>query len=382
MSALPPEPPPVGTWPAPVAPPRRSARRERWWLHVLLLLVTIGTTTYLGAFYAVNYRPALAVAAFAPGLGLRHLLAGALTYSIPLVGILLAHEMGHYLACRWYGIDASPPYFLPLPVLSISGTLGAFIRIREPFGDRRQLFDVGVAGPFAGFLVTLPVAAWGILHTRVNLDPVDSGTILFHYPLAITLLQKLLIGHTFTSADVVEHPALIAGWWGFFLTAFNLVPVGQLDGGHAVYALAGPRAKRLVLPLFVAAAVGALVLRAWWMLVLLGLALVVGLRHPPVLDETRPVGPGRTVAAVLAAAVFVLCFLPVPIEEVEGRSAPRRAPVEGDGPVVHQLHLHRRAEDSGRNLQARGPEPRHVPVEQRPGLVRPGRPLEPGPPPA
>ena len=380
MSALPPEPPPFVTWPAPVAPPRRSARRERWWLHVLLLLVTLGTTTLVGTFFAVNYRPALAFRSFAQGVGVNDLLVGALTYSIPLVGILFAHEMGHYLACRWYRIDASPPYFLPLPLLA--GTLGAFIRIREPFGDRRQLFDVGVAGPFAGFLVALPVVAWGILHTRVNLDPIEPGTVLFHYPLAITLLQKLLIGHTFTSADVVEHPALVAGWLGLLLTAFNLVPVGQLDGGHAVYALFGSRARRLALPAFAVVAVAAFILKAWWVFIPLAFVMVFGVRHPPVLDEARPLGPGRRFLGVLTAVVFVLCFVRLPNEEVEETSAPRRAPVEGDGPVVHQLHIHRRAEDPGRNVQARRAEARHVPVEQRPGQLRPGRPLEPGPPPA
>lgn len=377
MSAFPPEPP--SRWPRP-APAWRS-RRERWWLHLLLFVLTLGTTTYLGAFYAVNYRPSLAAAYLVPGVGASQLLAGALTYSLPLVGILLAHELGHYLACRWYRIDASPPYFIPLPFLTISGTLGAFIRIREPFGDRRQLFDVGVAGPIAGFLVSLPVAAWGILHTRVNLEPVEPGTILFHYPLAITLLQKALIGHTFTSAEVVEHPALIAGWWGFFLTAFNLVPAGQLDGGHAVYALVGPRARRLAVPSLVLLAGAALVLRAWWLLVLLALVLFVGLRHPPVLFESRPLGPGRKATAALVAAILALCFLPVPIEEIEA-SAPRRAPVEGDGPVVDQLHLHRRAEDARRHLEPGSAKPRDVAVEEGAGQLGAGRPLEPGPPPA
>lgn len=341
--------------------------------------MTFGTTTLLGAFYALNYRPALGSPRLAPSVVLFHLLAGALTYSIPLMSILLAHEMGHYLACRRYGIDASPPYFIPFPpFLSISGTLGAFIRIREPFHDRRQLFDVGVAGPIAGFVVALPVVAYGILHTRVNLEPVGEGTLVFHYPLAVALLQKLLIGHTFGSLVVVEHPSLMAGWFGLFVTALNLMPLGQLDGGHALYALFGRRTRWLRLPLFGVCVALGFRFPGWW--VLSALVLVFGLRHPPVVDEETGVGRGRVAVAILVLLILVLCFVPVPLSEVE--SAPRRAPVESDGPVVHELHLHQRAEDARLHAQAVGPHAGDEAVEEGPGRLGARRPLEAGSAPA
>lgn len=387
MSSLPPEPPlppppPPAYWVPPpppwtTAPPPR--RRERWWLHVLLFVLTLATTTILGAFYAVNYRPALVSPRLGPPVALVHLLAGALTYSIPLMAILLAHEMGHYLACRRYGIDASPPYFIPFPpFLSISGTLGAFIRIREPFRDRRQLFDVGVAGPIAGFVVALPVVAYGILHTRANLEPIGEGTLVFHYPLAVAVLQELLIGHTFSSLVVVEHPSLMAGWFGLFVTALNLMPLGQLDGGHALHALFGRRTRWLRLPLFAVCVALGFRFPGWW--VLAALVLVFGLRHPPVLDEETPVGRGRVAVALLVLLILVLCFVPVPLSEVE--SVPRRAPVKGDGPVVHELHLHPGAEDPRLHAQAVRPHPGDEAVEEGPGPLGARRPLEPGPPPA
>lgn len=305
--------------------------------------MTFATTTWVGASFAVNFRPSLLPPRTATAIDLGRLLAGALTFSIPLLSILVAHEMGHYLACRRYRIDASPPYFVPFP--SLAGTMGAFIRIREPILEKRKLFDVGVAGPIAGFVVALPIVVWGILGTRPS-PHVDfpEGTLLFHYPLLISLLQKLLLGHTFSSALVVEHPAFVAGWFGLFVTALNLLPLGQLDGGHALYAVLGRRHKWLVLPLLVALAALGFRFAGWWAWAVL--LLLMGLRHPPVQDEASPLGRGRTWVALLVLALFVLCFVPVPIEELPAPSAPR-APLESGGTVVHQLHLHNGAEDPG-----------------------------------
>ena len=294
--------------PVPPSPPLR--RRERWWLHVLLLVLTFGTTTLVGANFAVNFRPSLLPpGGFSPA-GLPALLRGALSFSLPLLAILFSHEMGHYLACRKYGIDASPPYFIPFPTLV--GTLGAFIRIREPIRDKRQLFDVGVAGPIAGFVVALPLLVWGVLHSRPNLQPsLEPGTIIFRYPLAVTWAQKLALGFTFSSEQAVEHPVFLAAWFGLFVTALNLLPLGQLDGGHALYAVFGKRQTAVAWPILVALALLGLKWPGWWLWVVV--TLFIGIRHPPVLDEDVPLDRTRLAVAALVLLIFVVCFAPVPL---------------------------------------------------------------------
>jgi membrane-associated protease RseP (regulator of RpoE activity) len=285
-------------------------RRERWWLHALLLLLTFGTTTFVGANFAVNFRPALLPPGGVSTAELAGLARGALSFSIPLLSILFAHEMGHYLMCRRYGIDASPPYFLPFP--SLVGTLGAFIRIREPIRTKRHLFDIGVAGPIAGFVVAIPLLFWGVSHSRPNFNPLlEGGTILFRYPLAVTWAQQLTLGHTFTSEQAVEHPVFVAAWFGLFVTALNLLPIGQLDGGHALYAVFGRRQKTAAIPILVALTLLGLKWPGWWLWVVV--TLVIGIRHPPVLDEDEPLDGTRLAVALLVLLIFLICFAPIPI---------------------------------------------------------------------
>jgi membrane-associated protease RseP (regulator of RpoE activity) len=351
-------------------PPRR---RERWWLHVTLLVVTFGTMTWVGTMYA----PALDPEAFRDPASVTLvsvLAASALWYALPLLLILLAHEMGHYLTCRRYGIDASPPFFIPFP--SLFGTMGAFIRIREPMREKRQVFDIGVAGPIAGFVVTVPFLVYGILHTHPSPEAgTQSGTLLFAYPPLVTLLQKALLGHTFDSRHVFEHPTFMAAWGGLFVTMFNLIPLGQLDGGHALYAVAGRRQRVLMIPLLLGLVALGFRFPTWW--VLGALVLFFGARHPRVLDEEAPLGTARLLVAAGTLAIFALCFLPVPVVE---SSAPLRPPRERGGTLVHQLDLHRRAEDPGRHRDSIGPERGHVLVEQGTREVRLGGAIETGPP--
>ncbi len=294
-------------FPVPLPAPRR---RERWWLHGLLLLLTFATTTYVGAGFAVNFRPGLLPPGGLAGGSLTPLVRGALSFSLPLLAILFAHEMGHYLVCRRYGIDASPPYFLPFP--SLVGTLGAFIRIRQPIAGKRQLFDIGVAGPIAGFVVAIPLLFWGIAHSRPNLSPVlGEGTILFRYPLAVTWAQMLTLGQTFTSEQAVEHPVFLAAWFGLFVTALNLLPIGQLDGGHALYAVLGRHQRRAAWPILVALALLGLKWPGWWLWVVI--TLFIGVKHPPVLDENEPLDTARLAVAVLVLLIFAVCFAPIPL---------------------------------------------------------------------
>jgi len=285
-------------------------RRERWWLHGLLLLLTFGTTTFVGASFAVNFRPGLLPQRGLSQAQVAELVRGALSFSLPLLSILFAHEMGHYVTCRRYGIDASPPYFLPFP--SLVGTLGAFIRIRQPIATKKQLFDVGVAGPIAGFVVALPLLFWGVAHSRPNLSPVlEEGTIIFRYPMAVTWAQQLTIGHTFTSEQAVEHPVFVAAWFGLFVTALNLLPIGQLDGGHALYAVLGRLQRKAAWPILGVLALLGFLWPGWWLWVVI--TLVIGVRHPPVLDEEEPLDATRLAVAALVLLIFLVCFAPVPI---------------------------------------------------------------------
>ncbi|MEO6325657.1 MAG: site-2 protease family protein [Thermoanaerobaculia bacterium] len=323
-------------------------RGERWWLHILLFGLTFATVSLVGMQYAPIVDPLVVEQGTLHRAQLLQLLGtGILTYTLPLLSILFCHEMGHYLACRFYGVDASPPYFLPfLPFVPLPGTFGAFIRIREPFRNRKQLFDIGVAGPLAGFIVAVPVLVYGILHTRpvVDLD-VPEGTTVFGYPIAIRLLQKLLLHREFTSLDVHEHPAFMAGWFGLFVTALNLLPFGQLDGGHAVYALFGRHQRKLVLPLLLVLAGLGFSYPGWWVWVVI--ILILGTKHPPVLDDTVPLGAGRKLLSVFVFLIFLVSFTRRPISEYSRDSAPRRSPEKRRGTLVHQLDVHARAKNPG-----------------------------------
>jgi membrane-associated protease RseP (regulator of RpoE activity) len=357
-------------------PPPLPRRRERWWLHGLLLFLTFLTTTFVGAQFAASYDKSLLPAQGLDSAAAVKLIVAGLFYSIPLLAILLSHEMGHYLMCRRYGIDASPPYFIPIPL--VLGTMGAFIRIREPMRAKNHVFDVGLAGPIAGFAVTLPVLLYGVAHTiPVGHQAAAEGSQVFQYPLLVTLFQKLIFGSTYTSYDVYEHPTFMAGWAGLFVTAFNLIPLSQLDGGHALYAVAGRKQRFFAFPVLAVLAYLGFGFASWWVLSVLVLAF--GLRHPPVLDEDAPLSSGRKLVAIGSLAIFVLCFMPVPITNV---FSPPRSPMERRGTVVHELHLHRGAEDAGLHARAGRPQGGHVVLEERLRELRLRRAGEAGPPPA
>ncbi|MGH9628351.1 MAG: site-2 protease family protein, partial [Bryobacteraceae bacterium] len=217
-------------------------RAERYWLHALLFALTLLTTTAVGARLAHNFelnRPLL----FEEDLfgvieifGNPASLAAGLPFSLTLLSILLAHEMGHYLACMHYRINASLPYFLPAPTLI--GTLGAFIRIRSPICSRRQLFDIGIAGPIAGFVLVIPALAIGLAYSKVIPGIVSQGDLIFSTPWILRGLQ-LLVFPGASPEDIYLHPIARAAWVGVFATALNLLPIGQLDGGHILYSFIG-----------------------------------------------------------------------------------------------------------------------------------------------
>jgi Zn-dependent protease len=306
---------------------------ERWWLHAALFLATFGTVwmggaAIAGASLAVPFvaDPALQsrllldwLADLRPGLG----------FAIALIAIILAHELGHYVVARRYAINTSPPYFLPCPpMFNLIGTFGAFIRLRSPIVDRRQLLDVGAAGPWAGFVVSLAVLAIGLGQSGVvagdgAAQVLGVGTRQIYLgDSVIMFLVRELWG---SDGTLMLSPIAFAGWVGLFITMLNLLPLGQLDGGHVLYALLGDRQRRVGGSIFVAMiALGLLQLRgvlpggfvvgffwlAWAVLV-----LILGhgrLAHPAVLDRHRPLPRRRRWLGWATLALFAATFTPAP----------------------------------------------------------------------
>jgi membrane-associated protease RseP (regulator of RpoE activity) len=231
--------------------------------------------------------------------------------------ILVGHELGHYLTCRRYGIRATLPFFLPGP--PFIGTFGAFIRIKSPIFFRRQLFDVGANGPLIGFALALPALVAGLAFSRVAPFVASADTITFGEPLLFRLLAALFFGRVPEGSALVLHPVGFAGWVGLLVTAINLVPLGQLDGGHVAYALLGRNARFLSRVMVGALAVLGIFFHITW-LVVAGVLLFfefkskMYLRHPPVYDEDAPLGLKRTVLSLVVLLIFVLSFIPDPIK--------------------------------------------------------------------
>jgi membrane-associated protease RseP (regulator of RpoE activity) len=299
-------------YPAAAQPPRGA--RERYWLHVLLLVLTLITTSAVGARLEYNFRqnrPFLAEDLIAVVVSLQEpwTLSSGLPFAGTLITILFAHEMGHYLTCRYYGIDATLPYFLPAPTLI--GTLGAFIRIRSPIVRRTQLFDVGVAGPVAGFIFIVPALAIGLAHSKVIPGIANQSDFVFSTPI-LQRLFELGIFPGIPQQDIFLHPIGRAAWVGLFATALNLMPIGQLDGGHILYSFVGDR-HRILTNLFILALIPLGFFSSWswffWALLL----FVLGRKHPKMYDRT-PLGSGRVQLAILALVMFIVCFSPTPVD--------------------------------------------------------------------
>ncbi len=235
--------------------------------------------------------------------------AGGLWYAVPIISILLAHEMGHYLMCRRYGIRATLPFFLPFP-LNPFGTLGAVIRMESRIPSRKALFDVGIAGPLAGLALTIPAIIFGLQLSEIR--PLTPNTIGFSLgdSLLFSFIANWIKGTPPTGYDIFLHPLAFAGWTGLFVTALNLLPIGQLDGGHIIYAILGRRSRYV----FLVALVGFVAICAfvfWGWLLMVVLLIFFGYRHPPTMDET-PLDRKRQVLGAITFIIFVLSFAPKP----------------------------------------------------------------------
>lgn len=309
---------------------------REWRLHGGFFVLTIVTTTLAGMIHAspllsfpepplanlLDYLLYIPLTYFYSlfelikyALGHPRVIAEGVTFSASLLAILFSHEMGHYLACRYYKVDATLPYFIPAPPLFIAGTFGAFIKIRSAIPSRRALFDIGLAGPLAGFVVAIPLSVVGVLTIGPSLPPEDHMMYL-NDPLLFRLIAKL--AGIPLDRNSLANPFYLAAWIGLLVTSLNLMPVGQLDGGHGTFALFGGRAHRAIGRVaFVAMSVLA-GLGFWWhgspsgFLYAVLLGVVMRIPHPaPAVME--PLGTKRIVIAIVTLIVFVLCFWPFPI---------------------------------------------------------------------
>ena len=297
-------------------PPVYSSR-QRIWLHLLLLVLTLFTTTLVGAHMQYNFSHNLPffdidqlVPIFTIGLQSPSVFMAGLPFSLTLLTILMAHELGHYLVCVYYGIDATLPFFLPSP-LPVTGTFGAFIRIRSAIRSKRILFDIGIAGPLAGFVFLVPALGVGLAFSKVLPGINQQGTLQLGVPALQWVAQRLIFPGV-PGRDIYLHPVARAAWVGMFATALNLLPGGQLDGGHIVYAVLGHTHKWITNCLLIALVPMGLLWNGWffWAIMLFFFAR----RHPPLYDHSE-IGKSRVKLAILALCIFVLCFSFAPLNK-------------------------------------------------------------------
>jgi hypothetical protein len=294
-----------------------APKNKKPWLNILLFALTVLSTFFVGLTWSLSYR-------YADNLGQNsrlaldfaifrdpELISLSLVYAAVLMIILLGHEFGHYLACRHYQVNATLPYFIPAPTLV--GTLGAFIKIKSPITLKKQLFDIGIAGPLTGFIFSLPALVYGLALSKLVPALPRDDSLVFGEPLLLKFLGSLIFKNISPNQDLILHPVAFAGWVGVLVTSYNLFPLGQLDGGHISYALMGPKSKHLAKLLLVGfVAMGVFFWVGWfvWALII----LLLGLKHPRIIDEETPLSWPRKVLSVLIIIVFILSFIPDPVK--------------------------------------------------------------------
>lgn len=303
----------------------------RVWINVVLFVLTLLSTLFVGAFYSdqpLNLRSSWDL--LSPGFLLR-----GLPFAATLLGILGAHEFGHYFAARFHKVAVTLPYFIPMPLTF--GTLGAFIALKEPISDRRKLFDIGVAGPLAGLVLAVPLLFYGLATSPVRAVnfPAGGGAFvegnsILYYTAKLLIFGKAL-PNPLTGEDVLMNQVCFAAWIGLLVTALNLLPVGQLDGGHTVFAMFGERARIInritvgVLAVFALASLppvqrllpfaGSVAYGGWFLWLFLILFLI-GVYHPPALDDVTRLDRRRWWIGLLVIIIFILIFVPVPMREL------------------------------------------------------------------
>ena len=302
-----------------VTPRLRPKFQDRIWLHVLLFALTVLTTNIMGQGHYLGFT-----ADFGelnpeglPDWPVRFL--QGFWYGGTVLVILGAHELGHYFTCRYYQVDASRPFFIPA-LGFLAGTFGAFIRIREPIPSKRMLFDIGIAGPIAGFVFVVPALVIGVAMSRTVPLPPDFTGYSLGEPLLFQGVVWAIWGVIPDGFSLNLHPMAFAAWFGLLATALNLFPIGQLDGGHISYAVLGRGSTRVTIGMVgVAIGLALFVSLSWvvWSTLLVVMLLVFGPRHPPTMDEDVPLDPARLKLALFALVMLILCFTPNPIEVLD-----------------------------------------------------------------
>lgn len=272
--------------------------RERYILHLLLFVLTMATTTMAGGTSTES---------------LQSFIISGLPYSLTLLTILSFHEFGHYFAAKRFGVDTTLPFFIPLPLVSIIGTMGAVIKLRSPIPHRRALLYIGAAGPMAGFLVSSVAVIYGVAVSEVVAlpEPLPEGLFIFGDSLLIALVTHLFHGSLPVGHDIMLSPWAWAGWIGFFITSLNLMPMGQLDGGHILYALIGKKQRY-----FGWAMLTALLLLTFrfygWLVWIFFTFLFIMVGHPQV-EEGPPLSKKERIFGWVTMAILPLTFIPVPV---------------------------------------------------------------------
>ncbi len=280
--------------------PLQARERGEWKLNLILFLATVVSTLFVGAFLeGANLRADI----WSIFIGL--------PFSITIIGILGLHELGHYFAARRYGLNVSLPYFIPFPTLL--GTLGAFIKMRSAIHSRKMLLEIGAAGPLAGLLASIPAVVYGLSKSTIQeLPPGGVEGISLGSSILFSMLERLVVGTMPEGYELFLHPIAFAGWAGLFVTALNLLPIGQLDGGHICYAIFGPVQKKISRVFFVALIPLGFFWPGWLLWVVL-ILLLIKIPHPPVLYEDIPIGRWRRVVGWITIVSFLLTFIPTPV---------------------------------------------------------------------
>ena len=278
----------------------KAEEKEKFpFLHLSLLIITFFSTMLAGAIQE-GINPIVQP----------HLIYKGLPFSLTLMLILGTHEIGHYLASKNNGVSATLPYFIPAP--SLLGTFGAFIKMKSPIPHRKALLKIGVSGSIAGFIIALPATIIGLWLSEVREPSQMKGGISLGSSLLLSFLTKTILGVTDDSADILLHPVAFAGWIGLFVTALNLLPMGQLDGGHIVYSLFKGGHYYLSRIIFISLFPLGFFWEGWFFWV--AAVFVFGLRHPQLIDETTPLDMGDKVLGIIALIIFVITFIPIPFK--------------------------------------------------------------------